>query len=60
MTRNKLIFTDLVFIVGVILLCYATDFFHKSFLPIFFLILFAFASCVKRHADYYKLTKKIY
>jgi len=56
-----LIFTDVVFIVGVSLLAFAAsgNSTLKS-LPLIFLTIFAFGSCLKRHVNYYKLNKKIY
>lgn len=61
MTRTRLILADIVFIVGVGLLAYATDWFQKTgLLMVGFMAAFAFFACVKWHVEYYKLNKKIY
>lgn len=60
MTRGRLIFVDVVFIVSVALIWFATDGLTHNALMLEFCILFAFAACVKWHAEYYKLNKKIY
>jgi len=60
MSRGKLIFTDAVFFVSTILIWYATDGFKKSMGVFLFMIIFAFAACIKQHAEYYNRTKKIY
>jgi len=60
MTRKRLVFTDLIFVIAVALLCFATDGFHKPALMIIFLIGFTLIASVKRHVRYYKLNKKIY
>jgi len=61
MTKNRLIFIDMIFIVGVLLIVFATDCFQgKGNLMLVFTIMFAFAACLKWHVDYYKLNKKIY
>jgi hypothetical protein len=61
MDRKKLIITDLLLIIGIVLLTYASDGFkNKAIMPLALLIISALASCVLRHVNYYKLTKKIY
>jgi hypothetical protein len=60
MKRGYLIFTDVAYVGSILLLGFATDGFHKLNLMLIFLILFAFVMLLKRHADYYKLNKKIY
>jgi hypothetical protein len=60
MTRGKLILVDAVFIIGVALIWFASDGFTKNALMLVFMILFAFAACLKWHFEYYKLNKKIY
>ena len=58
--NRKLISTDLLLIIGIALLSYASDGFKKAIMPLALLIISALASCVLRHVNYYKLTKKIY
>ena len=60
MTRGRLILVDVLFIVSVALIWFATDGLKHNALMLEFCILFAFAVCVKWHAEYYKLNKKIY
>ncbi|MGF7041259.1 hypothetical protein M2273_004525 [Mucilaginibacter lappiensis] len=60
MNRKKLIITDLLLVIGIILLTYASDGFNKAIMPLMLLIISAFTGCFIRHANYYKLTKKIY
>ena len=60
MTRSILIISDVLFVVTVIIINLTNGGFDKN--PIFLnvLILVALSSCIIRHINYYKLTKKIY
>lgn len=58
MSKTMLIITDLVFIAAIPLLFWGTG--GKLSLPLTFLLISAFVSCVVRHANYYKQTKRIY
>ncbi len=60
MTGTVLIITDALFVVTVILIHYGNGGFDKN--PVFlnFLFVVAFATCVIRHINYYKHTKRIY
>lgn len=60
MTRGRLILVDIVFIIGVALIWFATDGFKHNALMLEFTILFAFTACLRWHFEYYKLNKKIY
>ena len=60
MSLGKLIFTDAIFVISIILIWYATDGFKKSMGVFLFMIIFAFAACIKWHAEYYNRTKRIY
>jgi len=60
MNRKSLIITDSLFAVTVTTIAYGNDGFNKNPLFLNFLVVVAFASCIIRHINYYKLTKKIY
>jgi len=60
MTGTILIVTDTLFVATVIVINYANGGFDKN--PVFlnFLVVVAFASCIIRHINHYKQTKRIY
>jgi len=60
MTGTILIITDTLFVATIIVINYANDGFGKNPLFLNFLVVVAFASCIIRHINYYKHTKKIY
>jgi hypothetical protein len=60
MNRKSLIITDSLFAATVTTIAYSNDGFNKNPLFLNFLVVVAFASCIIRHINYYKLTKKIY
>jgi len=60
MTRTSLILTDSLFIVTVLVIHFANGDFDKNPLFLKFMVVIAFASCIIRHINYYKHTKKIY
>jgi hypothetical protein len=59
-TRATLILTDSLFAGCILIMTYGNEGFDKN--PVFLnlLVIVAFASCIIRHINYYKLTKKIY
>jgi hypothetical protein len=60
MTRNTLILTDSLFLVTVIIIQYGNGGFDKNPLFLNLLVVVALASCIIRHINYYKQTKRIY
>lgn len=60
MHGKSLIISDSLFAITVTTISYSNDGFNKN--PVFLnlLVVVAFASCIIRHINYYKLTKKIY
>lgn len=60
MNRTTLIITDSLFAVTVIIIAFGNGGFDKNPLFLNLLVVVAFASCIIRHINYYKLTKKIY
>ena len=60
MTRTILILTDSLFVVTVVVIQYTNEGFNEIPLFLKFLIVVAFASCIIRHINYYKHTKRIY
>jgi hypothetical protein len=59
MSKKGLIFTDVVCVLGIALLTYDLSS-AKNPIPLVFLALIGFATCLRRHVNYYKLNKKIY
>ncbi|SDR96960.1 hypothetical protein SAMN05216490_0296 [Mucilaginibacter mallensis] len=59
MSKKGLIFTDIICIIGIALLTYDLSSVKNS-TPLIFLALIGFATCLRRHVNYYKLNKKIY
>jgi hypothetical protein len=58
---NKiLLVTDLLFVLTVIVIAYNNDGFDKNPVLLNVLVGVAFASCIIRHINYYKHTKRIY
>jgi len=60
MTRTILIVTDTLFVITIAVIHYTNEDFNKVPLFLKFLIVVAFASCIIRHINYYKHTKRIY
>ncbi|TWI99915.1 hypothetical protein JN11_02331 [Mucilaginibacter frigoritolerans] len=60
MNRTSLIITDALFVITIIVIHYGNGDFNKNPLILNLLIVVALASCIIRHINYYKLTKKIY
>jgi len=60
MTRRKLLLTDLLWAIALVLLVFGTDVFKTQILLMLLFILFVVAGYILRHMNYYKLTKKIY
>jgi hypothetical protein len=60
MTGTILIITDSLFLVTVIVINYTNDGFNQNPAFLNFLVVAAFASCIIRHINYYKHTKRIY
>jgi hypothetical protein len=60
MTRTILILTDSLFVVTVVVIQYTNEGFNEIPLFLKFLIVVAFASCIIRHINYYKHTKRFY
>jgi hypothetical protein len=60
MTRSTLILTDSLFVVTIIMIHFGNGGFDKNPLILNLLIVVALATCIIRHINYYKLTKKIY
>ena len=61
MTRGSLILTDSIFVITVVIIAYGNEGgFNKNPLILNLLVVVAFASCIIRHINYYRLTKKIY
>jgi hypothetical protein len=58
--NKTLIITDALFAITVIVIAYGNGGFSKNPLFLNLLVGVAFASCIIRHINYYKLTKKIY
>lgn len=58
--NKTLIITDVLFVITVIVITYNNDGFDKNPLFLNALVVIAFASCIIRHINYYKQTKKIY
>jgi hypothetical protein len=59
LNRRSVILFDSMFIVGFLMLFYATNGFHKGAI-VGMLLISALGTCIKLHADYYKKTKRIY
>ena len=60
MTRRKLLLTDLLWAIALVLLVFGTDVFKTQILLMLLFILFVVAGYILRHMNYYRLTKKIY
>jgi hypothetical protein len=60
MTRSVLIIADSLFVLVIISMNYSDGGFSKSPLFLKFLVVAAFATCIIRHINYYKHTKRIY
>lgn len=58
--NTTLIITDALFVVTVIVIGYSNGGFDKNPLFLNALVVIAFASCIIRHINYYKQTKRIY
>jgi hypothetical protein len=58
--NKTLIITDVLFITTIALIALGNGGFNKSPLFLKALVVVAFASCIIRHINYYKQTKKIY
>ena len=58
--NKTLIITDILFVITVIVMAYNNDGFDKNPLFLNALMVVAFASCIIRHINYYKQTKRIY
>ena len=61
MNRSTLIFTDALFVITVFVIYYGNNG-DINQTPLFLrtLVCVAFATCIIRHINYYKLTKRIY
>ena len=60
MTGTVLIITDALFVATVIVINYTNGGFNQNPAFLNFLVVAAFASCIIRHINYYKHTKRIY
>jgi len=60
MNRRKLVLTDILWAIVLILMVFVTDVFRRQILLMILLVLFVFAGYILRHMNYYRLTKKIY
>jgi len=60
MNRTKLIITDFLWATALIILVYLTDTFKGHVVLLMLFVVFAFTSCIIRHINYYKHTKRIY
>lgn len=60
MTKTILIVTDTLFVITIAVIHYTNEDFDKVPLFLKFLIVVAFASCIIRHINYYKHTKRFY
>jgi len=58
--NTTLIITDALFVVTVVVIAYSSDGFDKNPLFLNALVVIAFASCIIRHINFYKQTKRIY
>ena len=58
--REILILADSLFVITLIVIHYVNGGLDKDPLFLNFILLIAFATCVIRHINYYKLTKRIY
>ncbi|MDP9078117.1 MAG: hypothetical protein M3O71_11870 [Bacteroidota bacterium] len=58
--NKTLIVTDALFVITVVVIAYNNDGFDGNPLFLNILVGVAFASCIIRHINYYKQTKRIY
>jgi fumarate reductase subunit C len=60
MTRSTLILSDSLFVITITVMHFENGDFNKNPVILNLLVVVALASCILRHINYYRLTRKLY